>query len=189
MPLEDSQARKTAEDVLRMILKDNPDYTEAISVLAILLQIGGRDAESAALYQRLLEIEPDNIIAINNLAWIMCEVQGKHQQALELAQRGLKIAPNYYDLIDTRGVIYYRLGEFDKAIRDFNECIRLYPGVTSASIGTRFYLARALAKLGQKDKAIQYLNEALTLNSQNGGLSTADLSEAQRLFSQLKEGS
>jgi tetratricopeptide (TPR) repeat protein len=189
MLLEDSQARESAEDVLRMILKDNPDYTEAISVLAILLQIGGRDAESAALYQRLLEIEPDNIIAINNLAWIMCEVQGKHQQALELAQRGLKIAPNYYDLIDTRGVIYYRLGEFDKAIRDFNECIRLYPGVTSASIGTRFYLARALAKLGQKDKAIQYLNEALTLNSQNGGLSTADLSEAQRLFSQLKEGS
>jgi tetratricopeptide (TPR) repeat protein len=153
------------------------------------LQISGRDEESAALYQRVLEIEPDNVIAINNLAWIMCEVQGKPQQALELAQRGLEIAPNYYDLIDTRGVIYYRLGEFDKAVHDFNKCIELYPGVTSASIGTRFYLARALVKLGQKDKAIQYLNEALKLNSKTGGLSKTDLSEAQRLFSQLKEGS
>jgi len=189
MLLEDSQARKTTEDILRMILKDDPNYAEAVSVLAILLQIGGRPAESTTLYQRLLELEPDNIIAINNLAWIICEVQGKHKQALELANRGLKIAPNYYDLIDTRGVIYYRLGEFDKAVSDFNECIKLYPSVTPASIGTRFYLARALAKLGQKDKAIQYLKEALELNSQTGGLSTADLSEAQRLLNQLEEGS
>ncbi|UCE99933.1 MAG: tetratricopeptide repeat protein, partial [Planctomycetota bacterium] len=189
MLLEDSQARKVAEDILRMVLKDDSEYVEAISVLAILLQIGGRAAESATYYERLLELEPDNIIAINNLAWIICEEQGKHQQALELAQRGLKIAPNYYDLIDTRGVIYYRLGEFDKAVRDFNECLRLYPSVTPTSIGTRFYLARALAKLGQNGKAIQYLNEALKLNSQTGGLSTADLSEAQRLLNQLKEGS
>jgi tetratricopeptide (TPR) repeat protein len=189
MLLEDTQARKTSEEILRMILKDDPDYADAISVLAILLQINGRNSESAALYQRLLELEPDNVIAINNLAWIISEVQGKHQQALELANRGLKIAPKYCDLIDTRGVIYYRLGELDKAVSDFNECIKLYPGITPASIGTRFYLARALAKLGQKNKAIQYLNEALKLNSQTGGLSTADLSEAQHLLNQLKEGS
>jgi tetratricopeptide (TPR) repeat protein len=189
MLLEDSQAKKISEDILRIIMKNDSKCAEAISVLAILLQITGRDEESATLYQRLLELEPDNIIAINNLAWIVCEVQGKHQEALELAQRGLKIAPNYYDLIDTRGVIYYRLGEFDKAARDFNECIKLYPGVSSASIGTRFYLARALAKLGRNGKAIQYLTEALKLNSQIGGLSTADLSEAQRLLNQLKEGS
>ena len=189
MLLEDNQARKTAEDILRMILKDDSDCAKALSVLAILLQIGGQTAESAALYQQLLELEPDNIIAMNNLAWIMSEVQGKHQQALDLARKGLKIAPNYYDLIDTRGVIYYRLGEFDKAILDFNECIKLYPGITQASIGTRFYLARALAELGQKDKAIQFLKEAMELESPTGGLSTADLAEAQRLLNQLKEGS
>jgi tetratricopeptide (TPR) repeat protein len=188
MLLGDSQARKTAEDILRIILKNDSECAEAVSVLAILLQISGNPAESATLYRQLLDLEPDNIIAINNLAWILCEVQGKHQEALELAQRGLKISPRYYDLIDTRGVIYYRLGEFDKAVSDFNECIRLYPGVTSASIGTRFYLARALAKLGQKGKAVQYLKEALELNSQTGGLSTADLSEAQHLLNQLKEG-
>ena len=186
---EDSQARKTAEDVLRMILKDDSDCAKAMNVLAILLQISGHPEESATLYQRLLEVEPDNIIAMNNLAWIMSEVQGKHQQALDLAQKGLKIAPKYYDLIDTRGVIYYRLGEYDKAIRDFNECIKLYPGITPTSIGTRFYLARALAELGQKDKAIQYLKEAMELESPTGGLSTADLADAQRLLNQLKEGS
>ena len=188
MLLEDGQARKTAEEILRTIIKDHSDSSKAMSALAILLQISGRPAESAQLYERLLELEPDNIIAMNNLAWIICEVRGKPQEALDLAQRGLKIAPNYYDLIDTRGVIYYRLGEFDKAIRDFNECIKLYPGITPSSIGTRFYLARALAELGQKNKAIYYLKEALELESLNGGLSTADLAEAQRLLNKLKEG-
>ena len=189
MLVEDSQARKIAEDILRMMLKENSDSIEAMSVLAILLQISGRPAESSTLYQRILELDPDNIISMNNLAWILSEVQGKHQEALDLAQRGLKIAPNYYDLIDTRGVIYYRLGEFDKAIRDFNECIKLYPDITPSSIGTRFYLARAFAELGQKGKAIQYLKEALELHSPNGGLSTADLAEAQSLLKKLQEGS
>jgi tetratricopeptide (TPR) repeat protein len=188
MLVEDGQAKKTAEEIVRMILKDNSDSVEAMSVLAILLQISGRPAESSTIYQRIIELDPGNVISMNNLAWIMSEVQGKHQEALVLAQRGLKIAPNYYDLIDTRGVIYYRLGEFDKAIRDFNECIRLYPEITSSSIGTRFYLARAYAEIGQKDNAIQYLKEALELNSQKGGLSTADLAEAQRLLKQLQEG-
>ena len=185
----DGQARKTAEEILRMVLKNNSDSIETMSVLAILLQISGRSEESSTLYQRILKLDPENIISMNNLAWILSEVQGKHQEALDLALRGLKIAPNYYDLIDTCGVIYYRLGEFDKAIRDFTECIKLYPDITPSSIGTRFYLARAFAELGQKDKAIQYLKEALELKSPNGGLSTADLAEAQSLLKKLQEGS
>jgi len=181
MTIEDSRAKVT--------VKSNPDCSEAMGVLAILLQIKGRPAESAPLYRRLLELEPDNVIAINNLAWIMSEVQGEHQKALELAQKGMKMAPNYYDLIDTRGVIYYRLGRFDKAVADFTECIKLYPGITPASIGTRFYLARVFADLGENDKAIKYLNEALELESQIGGLSTADLAEAKSLQKKLQEGS
>jgi len=189
MVIEDNKARVTAEEILRLILKGDPDCSEAMGILAILLQIKGRPEESAPLYRRLLELESDNVIAINNLAWIMSEVQGEHQQALELAQKGMEMAPNYYDLIDTRGVIYYRLGQYDKAVADFMECIKLYPGITPASIGTRFYLARVFADLGEKDKAIKYLNEALELEGQIGGLSTADLAEAKSLLKQLQEGS
>jgi tetratricopeptide (TPR) repeat protein len=50
-------------------------------------------------------------------------------------------------------------------------------------------LARALIKLGQKDEAIRYLKEALELNNQKGGLSMADLAEAQSLLKQIQEGS
>ncbi|MFZ2147116.1 MAG: tetratricopeptide repeat protein [Sedimentisphaerales bacterium] len=192
---ESSEARKTAEELFRMILKNEPDSTEAMTDLAILLYTVGRPDEVVLLYQRVLQLEPDNLIVINNLAWIMCEEQDKFQQALELAQKGLKIAPNYIDLIDTRGVVYYRLGEFNKAVEDFTTCIKLYPNEAPAFIASRFHLARAFAGLGQRNKAVEHLTQVLDLNraldpdNRIGALSDTDLAEAQRLLKQLQEGS
>ncbi len=186
---EDDQAKKAAEDILRMILKNDPDSAEALTALAILLPTIGQSDEPVLLYQRLLQLEPDNLIAINNLAWIMCEKQGKYQQALELAQRGLKIAPNYVDLIDTRGVAYYRLGQFNKAVQDFTTCIELYPKGVPSMVASHFHLARAFAELGQKDKAVEHLNQTLDLENRIGGLLTTDLAEAQRLLERLQKGS
>ena len=190
-----SEARETAEDIFGMILKNDPDSTQAMTDLAILLYTIGRPDESVLLYQRVLEFEPDNLIVINNLAWMMCEEQDKFQQALELAQRGLKMDPDYIDLIDTRGVAYYRLGEFDKAVEDFTTCIELYPNETPASVASRFHLARTFAGLGQRNKAVEHLTQALDLNraldpdNRIGALSDTDLAEAQRLLKQLQEGS
>jgi len=108
---------------------------------------------------------------------------------LELTQRGLQLAPQYIDLIDTRGVVYYRLGEFDKAIQDFTECIKLYPSGVPAAVASRFHLARAFVKLGRTDKAIEHLNQALDLERRFGGLSSTDLAEAQHLLEELQKGS
>jgi len=58
-----------------------------------------------------------------------------------------------------------------------------------STVASHFHLARAFAGLGQKDKAIEHLNQALNLDSQIGGLLTADLTEAQRLLEQLQKGS
>ena len=186
---EDSQAKEIAEDSLRRILDRDANNLSAMNTLAILLQTVGRNAESATLYHQILNLTPDNVVAINNLAWIMCEEQGNFQQALELARKGLQLAPQYIDLIDTRGMVHYRLGELDKAIQDFTECIRLYPSGVPAAVASRFHLARALAKLGQTDKAIEQLNQALDSHSQIGGLSTTDLAEARSLLEQLQRGS
>ncbi len=185
---EDSQPQKIAESILKEVLANDSDCTEAMSVLAMLLQTVGRFAESAELYQRILALQPDDVIAINNLAWIMCEEQGKYQQALELAQRGLSKMPDYVDLIDTRGVAYYRLGEFDKAVQDFNRCLKLYPDGAPLAVASYLHLGRALAGLGQKDEAIESLKKALELNTEIGGLSAADFAEARRLLEELSQG-
>ena len=183
----DEQAKKTAEDILRVILEKDSNCTEAMSVLAVLLQSTSRTVESVALYQKVLTLQPDNVVAINNLAWMMCEEHGKYQQALELAQSGLAKTPDYVDLIDTRGVIYYRLGEFNKAVQDFTRCIELYPAETPSAVASYFHLGRAFAGLRQKDKAAESFKKALELNAQIGGLSGADIVEAKRLLKELSQ--
>jgi len=190
---EDSQAKKISEDLLRHVLERSPSNLAAMTTLAMLLQTLGRQTESAELYRHVLELNPDNVIVINNLAWIMCEEQGEYQQALALAEKGLKIAPQYIDLIDTRGMVHYRLGQLEKAIADFTKCMELYLDTAPAKVASRFHLARALTRNGQPTEALKQLNQALDLHDlhkQIGGLSPADLAEAQRLLEQLqKKGS
>ncbi|MHC4527639.1 MAG: tetratricopeptide repeat protein, partial [Planctomycetota bacterium] len=54
---QSTEARKAAEDVLRMLIANDSDCTRAISALAMLLQMGKRPVEAAQLYQRVLELE------------------------------------------------------------------------------------------------------------------------------------
>jgi tetratricopeptide (TPR) repeat protein len=185
---DSDEAKQTAEDILRLVIKNNSNSTEAMSVLAILLEMTGRSDESAELYQRLIELEPENLIAINNLAWILSEKKDQYQKALDLAQKGLKLAPNYLDLIETRGVIFYRMGESTKAIQDLSKCIELYSDSSPQYVAASFHLARALDKTGKKDEALKYLNQALDLEEKTGGLSSTELNEAKHLLIKLQEG-
>ena len=202
--VENDEAKKTAEKILKMVLDKDYNCIESMNVLGMLLQMTDRSRESADIYQRILRLQPNNVTAINNLAWILCEEQDQFQQALNLAEKGLKIAPNYTDLLDTRGVAYYRLGQFNKAIQDFTECIKLYPKESPSAIASRFHLARAIvalrrmrplglrssvAAIGEKDKAIEYLNQALNSQGQIRALSQKDLAEVKLLLEELlKEG-
>ncbi len=87
MAVDSNDAKKTAEELLKSILVNNPKNTEAFYSLAILYERMGRIEESADMYRKLLDVEPDNVIAINNLAWIMCENAGQAQQALSLHKK------------------------------------------------------------------------------------------------------
>ena len=185
---QDSQAYRIAEDFLRKALDRDPNSLPAMNSFALLLQVTGRNDQAAEIYSKTLKIQPDNVIVINNLAWILCEEQGNFQQALELAQRGLTITPNYVDLIDTCGVAYYRLGQYDKAVQCFNKCLKLFTDRVPAAAATYFHLGRALAGLGQKEEAVENLKKALELNAQRGGLSPEDEREARSLLEELSRG-
>jgi len=187
-PVDSNEAKQTAEDILRLVLKKEPASTEAMSVLAILLETRKRHDESIKLYRKLIELEPENLIAVNNLAWILSEEKGQYKQALELAQKGLKLVPDYIDLIETRGVILYRLGDFTNAIGDLNRCVELYPSTTRQHAAASFHLARVLDKIGRNNEALKHLNQALETNEKAGGLTTAELNEAKHLLIKLQEG-
>ncbi|MBN2133433.1 MAG: tetratricopeptide repeat protein [Sedimentisphaerales bacterium] len=188
-----AQAVKMAEGLLQTVLERNPKAVGALSVRAILTQTTGRVEESVALNRRILELDPNNVIAMNNLAWILCEENGQYQEALDLADRGLSVAPEYIDIMDTRGVIHYRMGgadpsHYEKAEADFRRCLELYPTTALAGAATRFHLARVYDKTARKPEALQEVQKALDLHDSMGGLSSEDLAEAKLLLRRLQGG-
>lgn len=185
----DKEGKLIAEELLRCALKHNENTPAAMMQLAVLLQTTNRSAEAVPLYKKVIESQPQNLVAVNNLAWILCEEQGRPQDALELAQRGMAASSDeYVDLIDTCGMAYYRLGRYKEAAEDFKKCLRLYPAWEPDTVFSYFHLGRCLAGLGEKTQAIQQLNRALELNKEFDVLSGVEIKEANELLTKLSSG-
>jgi tetratricopeptide (TPR) repeat protein len=174
-----------SEHILKEVIAENPRSVEALLTLGLVLHVAGSIDDAAAIYERVVDIDPGSVVAVNNLAWMMCEEQGKHAQALELASTALQKAPDYIDLLDTRGVIYYRMGDYKKAVEDFTRCVNLHPRQSTSLTVSYFHLARALAAANERHKAIESMEKALEMHNRLGGLSLKDLAEAKVLRQQL----
>ena len=123
----DSQAHETAQKALEIILEADPENLMALADLATHHERQERIKQAIRVQKQILEIDSENKMAMNNLAWLLSKYQKEYQTALAWAEKGLEIDPEYADLIDTRGVIYNRLGEFELATADFRRCLELYP--------------------------------------------------------------
>jgi tetratricopeptide (TPR) repeat protein len=152
----------------------------------------GRTEEYIGFARKVLEQEPNDLVTLNNLAWSLCEDKRQYEEALALAERGLRIMPKYMDLIDTRGVILYRLNRLEKAAEDFSTCIDWYLADAPQVVSTRFHLARVYARTGRQSQAQEQLKQSLERQKQlqdpSRGLSPVDMAEANSLLEQLQKG-
>jgi tetratricopeptide (TPR) repeat protein len=167
----DREALQMAEDQLRMILDPNPGAVPTLVLLGMLMQDAGRNEEATRLNRRILELDPNNVIAINNLSWMLCDQASPSpeaiKEALDLANRGLALVPDYMDLLDTRGVVYYRSGDMVKAEADLIRSVELYPANSPQSASPQFHLARVYAAMNRRTQALEHLKIALNLNRRN----------------------
>jgi len=176
-----------SEVILRGIVEDDYNNVDALTSLGVLLHITGRSEQALKMYEKVLMVDPDRVVAINNMAWILCEEQSKYDQALKLTSTGLSKYPDYPDLIDTAGVARYRMGQYEQSVDDFKKCIKLRHDNESASATAHFHIARSLEKLGRFTEAKNHLNKAIEINKLNGGLSSGQLAEVNMLLSEISE--
>ncbi len=164
----DQQALQVGEDILRLTLERNPQSLPALMLLGMMMQDAGRNEESVKLNRQILQIDPNSVVAMNNLAWVLCEQENQpdgYPEALALTEKGLRIVPDYMDLLDTRGYAFYRLNNFDKAVSDFARCIELYPPNSPSAATPRFHLALTYAAMKRRAEAQEQLRIALDSNA------------------------
>jgi Flp pilus assembly protein TadD len=91
------------------------------------------------LFQRVLELEPNNTLALNNLATLLAERPNELGQAQKYAERAITVAGRSPALLDTLGTIFIRTSEFDRAVATLEEA------VAGTTTDPRYYFHLAVA--------------------------------------------
>ncbi len=120
--------------------------------------------EAAKHYRALVELEPKNAIALNNLAWAAGQI--KDPQALSYAERALALAPDSPPLLDTQGQLLVDAGQLNLGVATLKKAVLLAP--ERADI--RLNLARALSKSGDRRAARSEIDTVLKSAAEGSAL-------------------
>jgi uncharacterized protein (TIGR03790 family) len=111
-------------------------------------------------YRRLLELQPANVIALNNLAYALTVYQKAPGEALPIARRAAVLAPGNASILDTLGWIEHLLGNHTVANDLMTRAIKIDPTIPEL----RLHAAEVAATIGDRARAESELKEALRLS-------------------------
>jgi tetratricopeptide (TPR) repeat protein len=163
--------------VLEEALALAPRHPGALLHLAQLDHQAGNLDAAVARYRRLIEVEPDNALALNNLAYILAVSQNKPDEADPLARRAVALVPEDGVALDTLAWIRHLLRDTRTAATLIADAVRLSP----AQPEIRVHAAAIQAALGNRDAASRELQEAIRLDA-----SMAQREDVRKLQQQLE---
>jgi tetratricopeptide (TPR) repeat protein len=115
MKMQQKKIPEAIKEVDKLIAGNNK-YMPAYMLKAYYLQVSKDIPGAIASYRKTLELDPENPIAANNLAWLLVENNLNLEEALSLAKTARKKRPEEPELADTLGWIYYRMKNYTLAI-------------------------------------------------------------------------
>ncbi len=143
---------------------DSPFYTTTLIQMAFLYEQKGQPDKAEALFDLLLEREPDNVDLIL-YAGSFLERQKKYEEAATLFKQGLEKEPENVDLLFRLGVVYDKTGQKEAVIQQMKTIIKIAPDDANALN----YLGYTYADMGiNLDEAQALVEKALKLDPDNG---------------------
>ncbi len=111
---------------------------------------------------QLLGLEPDNATALNALGYSLTDRTDRHQEALILIRKALKLKPEDPAILDSMGWVHYNLGDDLLALQYLLRAYEHYPDPEIAT-----HLGLVYWRLGQSDNAQKIWREALQRDPDN----------------------
>ena len=135
----------------------------AVNLLLILAQLEEADRlYDAAIdrYRRIIKLQPENVIALNNLAYALAVYRNAPEEGLAPAKRAAALAPRSGSVLDTWAWIEHLMGNHTVAAELLANAIAFDP----AAGEMRLHAAAVAAALGDRAKAESELKEAVRLD-------------------------
>ena len=127
----------------------------AILIMANYEEHAEDDVKAEELYRQALKIQPDSVLAKNNLAMLLIRHEKGLDEAHELAATALKTHPEIPPLYDTLAQVQEKEKMFRDAISNMQTAVQMQP----KSASYRIRLAGDFADNGQPDQARAVLKE------------------------------
>lgn len=138
-------------------IAQHPQDVRALSYAAAVYMNTQRLREAGGLYEKLIKLEPENPIVLNNLANLY--LLQKDPRALDLAEKANRLAPGSVGIQDSLGWILLTQGQLARGTELLKQAASKAPKVATV----RYHYAVALEKSGQRAAAKKELQAALAL--------------------------
>lgn len=149
------QAVGLLDEVLGRLPPRHPLRNDALHIKA--LAIGGDAQGCADIYVQIIENDPRDVVALNNLAFILAEELDRPKEALEYAKRTRMIAGLNPNLLDTLGWVQFLSGDATGAERTLREAI----GLDGRNIAAMYHLGKVYLQRGLRSQAREVLEQGL----------------------------
>ena len=165
---------KEANDKLATWIEQNPRDLDSRVYLGGFYETQGDAANARKYFLKALEVDPNNPIALNELALIAGAA--KDPAALDFAERALSQKPESPQILDTLGWLLVDAGQAPRGKELLERAVAKAPN----DFETRLHLASALVKVGDKDAARAQLRTVM--KSSADGTSKA---KAQKILNEI----
>ena len=140
-------------------MNSHPKDPAAPQVLGSLEETKGDQAKAMDYYNKALQLDPDNGVASNNLAYMTIETHGNVDVALRLAQTARRVMPDSPQTADTLAWVYFFKGNYGAARDLLESALKTSPDDPSI----HYHLGMTYTKLNDKTNAALNLKKAVTL--------------------------
>lgn len=104
-----------------------PDNQQLLFEYGLVLERNGMSDRAVEIMEKVLEIEPDHAEALNYIGYTWADKNIHLEQALEYILRADALKPNNGFIVDSLGWVYYRLGDFSRAVKELERSLQLVP--------------------------------------------------------------
>jgi tetratricopeptide (TPR) repeat protein len=177
-----SEQFQRVEKWLQAALANKPGSAVLSLQLADLYDMQGRLDQAEALYHEVLKQNPDNPVALNNLAWHLTQRPGRGTDALRYINKAIDILGPQGELLDTRASVHVSLGRNELAIADLERAARDDP-----SAARHFRVASENFKVRNSQAASRALDRAMRDGLDPTRLLPAERDTYLRMRAELKQ--
>jgi tetratricopeptide (TPR) repeat protein len=160
--LREAGRNDEALGVLRTSLDQHPDNPELLYEVALAAERADRIVDAERYLRRLIEIKPDSAQGYNALGYSLADRSQRLDEAQRLIDKALSLAPDDPFILDSKGWLLFRQGNFAAALEALQKAYAQKPDAEIAA-----HVGEVLWALGRPGEALAVWREATKAHPNN----------------------